>query len=71
MTPKDIVLEQIDHRETDPIPFTLGFEDGVDERLDEYYGTTAWRDKMPAYIVNVTTIDPDRPSPVEKVRIEL
>jgi len=65
MTPKEIVLAQIDHQETDPIPFTLRFEEGVDERLDEHYGTTAWRDKMPAYIVHVTTIDSDRPSPID------
>lgn len=65
MSPRDLVLEQIHHRETRPIPFTLSFEEGVDARLDDYYGSTSWRERLPAYIVNVTTIDPDRPSPID------
>ncbi len=57
---RDIVLEQIHHRETSPIPFTLPFEEGVDKRLDEHYGGTAWREQIPRYIVHVTTVDEDR-----------
>ena len=30
MTPRDIVLEQIHHRPTNPVPYTLGFEGDVD-----------------------------------------
>lgn len=43
-TPRDRVLAQIRHRETDPIPYTLGWEGDVGERLDAYYGSAAWRD---------------------------
>ena len=57
---RDIVLEQIHHRETSRIPFTLPFEEGVDTRLDEHYGGTAWREQIPRYIVHVTTVDEDR-----------
>jgi uroporphyrinogen decarboxylase len=65
MKPRDIVLEQIHHRETSPLPFTLGFEQGVDARLDEHYGTGSWREWLPPYIVNVTTIDEDRQTPID------
>jgi uroporphyrinogen decarboxylase len=57
---RDIVLEQVHHRETSPTPFTLWFEEGVDKRLDEHYGGKTWRDQIPQYIVWVTTIDEDR-----------
>ncbi len=67
MKPRDIVLEQIHHRETSPLPFTLDFEQGVDARLDEHYGTDSWREWLPPYIVRVTTIDEDRPSPIDDV----
>jgi uroporphyrinogen decarboxylase len=60
MTPRDIVLEQIHHRETRPIPATLTFEPGVDERLDDHYGGPGWRERIPRYIVRVTTVDEDR-----------
>jgi uroporphyrinogen decarboxylase len=60
MKPRDIVLEQIHHRETTPIPFTLGFEGDVDKRLDEYYGDAGWRQRIPHYILGVTTVDADR-----------
>ena len=46
MTPREMVLAQIHHQETSPIPYTLGFEDGVDEQLDDYYGGPQWRERL-------------------------
>ncbi len=43
LTPKERVIAQIHHQETDFIPYTIGFEGGVAERLDAYYGSDAWR----------------------------
>lgn len=63
---RDIVLKQIHHEETSPIPFTLWFEEGVDKRLDEHYGAAAWRERIPAYIVGVTTVDADRKVEIDK-----
>ena len=59
MKPRDFVLEQIHHRETRPIPFTLGFEGDVAERLDAHYGGPAWREKLTPYIVHVSIIGED------------
>ena len=45
MTPKERVIAQINHQETDPIPYTLGFdEEGhFEERLDDHFGSDAWQ----------------------------
>jgi uroporphyrinogen decarboxylase len=43
LTPKDRVLAQIQHQETDYIPYTLRYEESVAERLDGYYGGDEWR----------------------------
>ena len=39
------VIAQIEHRETQPLPYVLTFERGYDieEQLDAYYGTDHWR----------------------------
>ncbi len=46
MTPRQRVLAQIRHHETDFIPYTLGWEGDVGERLDAHYGSPAWRDLL-------------------------
>ncbi len=44
MNPKTRVIAQINHQETDPIPYTLSFETpDLAERLDGYYGDSRWR----------------------------
>jgi uroporphyrinogen decarboxylase len=50
-TLKELVLDQINHRETDPIPYTLGMEENVAERLDDYYGDPSWRELLTNAIV--------------------
>jgi len=57
MTPKERVIAQIEHRETDFIPYTLGFEGDVAERLDAYYGGPGWRDKLDPHIRHVTAVE--------------
>lgn len=43
MKPRDYVLDQIQHHETSPIPFTLDFEGG----LDAYDNGSERRDRSP------------------------
>jgi len=50
MTPREIVLDQIHHRETTEVPYTLAFEADVGERLDEHYGGTEWRQRIVPYM---------------------
>jgi len=48
MTPKEQVIAQIEHRETDPIPYTLTFDEAghFEERLDAYFGDATWREAL-------------------------
>ena len=50
MTPRDRVLAQINHRETDHVPYNLAFEGDVPERLDVHYGSSRWRDLLVNHI---------------------
>ena len=45
LTPKERVIAQIEHRETDFVPYTLAFDQsgGFEDRLDDYYGGDTWR----------------------------
>jgi uroporphyrinogen decarboxylase len=45
-TPRDRVIAQIHHQETDTIPYTLRFEGDVAERLDAHYGGDWWRKRI-------------------------
>ena len=56
MTPREIVHEQIRHRETDQIPYTLEFEPDVEARLDGHFDGQNWRDRLTQYIVKTEKI---------------
>ena len=64
MTPKERVIAQIEHRETDFIPYTLLFEggsseaieNGVLERVNVHYGNDSWQSKLNNHIVPVKTV---------------
>jgi len=66
MKPREIVLEQIHHRETRPVPFTLGFEGDVAERLDDYYGNGEWRQRLTPYMVHVSAVETMAREPVNE-----
>jgi len=52
-TERDLVIAQIQHQETPHVPYTLGFEGDVAERLDAHYGGTWWRDLVNEAIVRI------------------
>jgi uroporphyrinogen decarboxylase len=52
VTPRDLVLEQIHHRETAVVPYTLPFEADVGARLDAHFGGDAWRKRLVPYVVD-------------------
>lgn len=45
-TSKERIIAQIQHQETDYVPYTLYFEGDIVERLDNYYGSAAWRKQI-------------------------
>ena len=50
MTCREIVMEQIDHRETPRVPYTLSISKDVEARLDTHYRGETWRDRITKYI---------------------
>jgi uroporphyrinogen decarboxylase len=48
ITQKERVIAQINHEETDRVPYHLMFDPGsnIEERLDKFYGSNLWRDKV-------------------------
>jgi uroporphyrinogen decarboxylase len=65
MKPRDIVLSQIRHRECPVVPYTLGFEDSVGQRLDAHYGGREWRTRLTPYIAGVGAVDTDPKEPLD------
>jgi len=65
MTQREIVLSQINHQETAEIPYTLPFEEDVGWRLDEHYGSAAWRNRLTPYVVGVSAVDTDPKEPID------
>lgn len=59
MTARDIVTNQLRHIETDVIPYSLPFEGDVADRVDKYYGDTAWRQKLRPFFSGVHAVDTD------------
>lgn len=52
MNPKQRVVAQISHTETESIPYTLPFETPeLMDRLDGYYGNSVWRTKIVNHIL--------------------
>ena len=50
MTHREIILQQIKHRETAPVPYTLGSEKVIGEQLDQHYGDESWRQRIRNYM---------------------
>lgn len=59
MKPRDIVLAQIRHEETDAIPYSLPMEPDVSAALDRHYGSQDWKKRLVPYIDTVGAVDTD------------
>jgi uroporphyrinogen decarboxylase len=53
MSWRDDILAVMSHKEVRPVPFTLGIDGGIAQKMDEYYGSADWRNKLVPYIVGV------------------
>jgi uroporphyrinogen decarboxylase len=64
--PRDTILGQISHRETDPVPYTISFEGNTEEQLNAHYGGTEWRDRLQTFIVAAGVVDNQKKEPSER-----
>lgn len=46
MTLKERVIAQIEHQETDWVPYTISFDGDVPEELDAYFGSKDWQTRL-------------------------
>jgi uroporphyrinogen decarboxylase len=68
MNPREIVMESLRHHQPERVPYTLAFDDGMDLKLDEYLGTSAWREQITPYILGVGAVDTDYKVPLGEGR---
>ena len=71
MKPRDVILEQIHHHETRPVPYTLAFEGDVEERLDKHYGGKQWRDRLLTYMTGVHVVNTMKKTPAQREGCEV
>jgi uroporphyrinogen decarboxylase len=64
MTPREIMLNQLSHRETCPVPYVLPMEASVAEKVDRHYGSDAWRQRLALFIVGHFSVDTIREQPI-------
>jgi uroporphyrinogen decarboxylase len=69
MTPRDILLAALQHRQPPTVPYTLSFEGDVEARLDAHYGGPGWRARLTQYMVGVSAVDTDIRSPIDEARV--
>lgn len=53
MTYREIVRSQIEHRETERVPYALRVENQVVEELNEYYGDSSWIDRIEPFLLRL------------------
>ena len=78
-TPREIVFDAIQHRQPVEVPYTLGFESEVDQRLnadsdieprlDTYYGGPHWRKRLKRFMTAVEAVDTDKKEQISDVRV--
>ncbi len=66
MTPREAILAVINHEEVRPVPYTLGWEGDVGERLNEHYGNTEWGSRFTTYFGHAGAVDTMRKVPFEE-----
>ena len=67
MKPREAVLAQIRHEETDPVPYTLAFEQNVGEAMAEHYGDPDWQKRLTPYMVHVSAVETNPRTPIDDV----
>ena len=68
---RDIVVAQIEHRETGTVPYTLPMEEAVGDQLDSYYGNTNWRNGIKQCIQRTDVVHTHNKTPTEKEGYEI
>jgi uroporphyrinogen decarboxylase len=66
MKPRDVILAAINHEEVRPVPYILGWEGNVGERLAEHYGDPQWNRHLQTYMMGTAVVDTRRRPPIDR-----
>lgn len=58
-TKRELVIAQIQHQETEIVPYQLHIEQDVAEELDRFYGSAAWRERIDNALFGISIPNPD------------
>jgi uroporphyrinogen decarboxylase len=66
LKPRDCVLAAVNHQEVRPVPFWLGFHDGIARKMDEHFGHDRWRASiLDLYMVGCDPVERPERRPLE------
>lgn len=65
MTHRDYIIAAINHEQTDRVPYVLSFEGGTDKELDQYLGSTEWRQQIQHWMRTVAGVDAVTEKPID------
>ena len=67
---RDIMLDQIRHVETNPVPYNFWYEEGIGASLDAYYGSASWRDSIVAFHSTPLVVDTLQEKRLDPIRVK-
>lgn len=70
MKPRDIVRNQIEHIETEIVPYTLPFEGDIEERLNAYYGGITWKKRLKSFFKETEAVNTMKKLPTDRKGFE-
>lgn len=53
MTYREIVRNQVNHIETERVPYSLRIDDPIIDKLTEHYGGTSWMERLEPFLVRI------------------
>jgi hypothetical protein len=70
MLPRDVILAQIHHHETNPVPYVFSYEGDVAKRLDAFYRGERWYDRLQMFIQGAGIVETMQKIPTERAGYE-
>lgn len=66
MRPRDTIETVLSHEEAHPVPFRLGFHEGIAARIDDHFGDDGWRETVrDPYMAGCSVFDVPGKKPLE------
>ncbi len=69
MKRRDFILSQIQHKGTNPVPYTFSCEEEVAHQLDTYYGGNHWRQSLTEYMATYLGVDTLQEKKISDIRL--